>query len=58
MDLNFLLERHQRSLMLLDGAATEQERSAHRQFIRDYSVRIRMVRSELGAADAACGFPT
>ena len=58
MDLNLLLERHQRSLMLLDSAATELERSAHRQFIRDYSVRIRMVRSELGAADATCGFPT
>lgn len=58
MDLNSLLHQHQRSLMLQDSAATEQERAAHRQFIRDYAVRIRMVRTELGAADAACEFPT
>jgi len=58
MDFNSLLDQHQRSLMLHDRAATEQERAAHRQFIRDYAVRIRMVRTELGAADAACGFPT
>lgn len=58
MDLNTLLDRHQRSLMLHDSAETDQERAAHRQFIRDYAVRIRIVRTELGAADAACGFPT
>ena len=58
MDLNSLLDQHQRSLMLHDSAATEQERAAHRQFIRDYGVRIRMVRTELGAGDAVCGFPT
>lgn len=58
MDLNTLLDRHQRSLMSHDSAATDQERAAHRQFIRDYIVRIRMVRTELGAGDAVCGFPT
>ena len=58
MDLNILLDRHQRSLMLLGKAVTEQERSAHRQFVRDHSVRIRIVRNGLGAADAVPGFPT
>lgn len=58
MDPKFLFDRHQRSLLSLDSAATDQERDAHRQFIHDYAVRIRMVRTELGAADAVCGFPT
>lgn len=58
MDLISLLDQHQRSLMLHDSAATGQERAAHRQFIRDYSVRIRMVRTELAAGDAVCGFLT
>jgi hypothetical protein len=58
MDLNRLLHRHQRSLMLLDKAATDEERKAHSQFARDYAVQIRIVRNELGAADAVCGFST
>ena len=58
MDLNALLGHHQRALMLSDHAATEPERNAHRQFVRDYSVRIRMFRNEMGAADAVFGFPT
>lgn len=58
MDLNRLLHRHQRSLMLLDSAATDEERKAHSQFARDYAVRIRIVRNKLGAADAVCGFST
>ena len=58
MDLNGLLSDYQRSLMLSNDAATETERNAHRQFVRDYSVRIRMFRSEMGAADAVVGFPT
>ena len=57
MDLHSLLDQHQRSLILHDTAATEQERAAHRQFIRDYAVRIRMVGTELGG-DAVCGSPT
>ena len=58
MDLNRILHRHQLSLMRLDRAVVGEERRAHRQFARDYSVQIRMVRNELGAGDAVCGFPT
>ena len=58
MDLNSLIDQHQRSLILHDAAAIEQERAAHRQFIRDYAVRIRKVRAELVAGDAVCGLPT
>jgi len=58
VDLNRLLRRHQLSLMRLDTANSDEQRRAHTQFARDYSVQIRMVRNELGAADAICGFPT
>ena len=58
MDLNQLLDRHQRSLMRRDNAVTDEERSAHSQFVHDYAVQIRMVRNKRGAGNAACGFPT
>ena len=58
MDLNLLLHRHQLSLMLQANAANEEERRAYRQFARDYFVRIQMMRTESGAPDAVCGFPT
>lgn len=58
MDLNQLLDRHQRSLMRLDRAVTDEERRAHSQFAHDYAVQIRMVRNKRGAGDAICGFPT
>ena len=58
MDFNLLLHRHQLSLTRLERAASDKERRAHRQFARDYGVQIRMVRDELGAGDAVCGFPT
>jgi hypothetical protein len=58
MDFNRLLYRHQLSLMRLDRAVSDEERRAHTQFARDYSVQIRMVRNGLGADDAVCGFPT
>jgi hypothetical protein len=58
VDLNLLLHRHQLSLMLQEKAANEEERRAYRQFARDYFVRIQMVRTESGAPDAVCGFPT
>ena len=58
MDLNELLDRHQRSLMRLDKAVTDEERRAHSQFVHDYAVQIRMVRNEHGAANAICGFKT
>lgn len=58
MDLNQLLHRQQVSLMRADRSAGEEERRAHSQFARDYSVQIKMVRDRLGAAEAVCGFPT
>ena len=58
MDLNLLLHRHQLSLMRLDEAVSDEELRAHSQFARDYAVQIRMVRDELGAVNAVCGFPT
>lgn len=58
MDLNLLLHRHQLSLMLQERAANDEERRAYRQFARDYSVRIQMTRTESGALNAVCGFPT
>ena len=58
MDLNQLLERHQLVLMLQEKAGNAEERQAYRQFAKDYSVQIRMVRAEGGAPSAVCGFPT
>jgi len=58
VDLNQLLDRHQRSLMRLDNAVTVEERRAHREFVHDYAVQIRMVRNKRGAGNAICGFPT
>ena len=58
MDLNQLLDLHQRSLMRLDNAVTNEERRAHSQFVHDYGVQIRMVRKKRGAGNAICGFPT
>ena len=58
MDFNLLLHRHQLALMRQEMAASDEERRAYRQFARDYSVRIRMTRTEGDAPDAVCGFPT
>lgn len=58
MDLNLLLHRHQLSLMRIDRAATTDERRSHEQFARDYSERIRVVRSQLGATGELRGPPT
>jgi hypothetical protein len=58
MDLNRLLHRHQLALMLQEKAASDEQRRAYRRFARDYSVQIRITRSEGGAPDAVCGFPT
>jgi hypothetical protein len=58
MDLNLLLHRHQIALMLQEKAANEEERRAYCQFARDYSVQIQMTRTQSGAPDAVCGFPT
>ena len=58
MDLNVLLQRHQLALMLQEKAGNDEERRAYRQFARDYSVQIQMTRTESGAPNAVCGFPT
>jgi hypothetical protein len=58
MDLNQLLHRHQVVLMLQEKAADEEEQRAYRQFARDYSVQIQIMRNEAGAPNAVCGFPT
>jgi hypothetical protein len=58
MDLNLLLHRHQIALMRQEKAASVEEQRAYVQFARDYSVRIQMIRTEGGAPDAVCGFPT
>lgn len=55
MDLNHLLYRHQLSLMMVDRAATPEERRAHGQFARDYEAEIRTLRSALGAPGAFVG---
>ena len=55
MDLMRLLYINQ---PLLSQEGSEDATRAHTQFARDYSVRIRMVRNQLGAADAVCGFRT
>ena len=56
MDFNSLIDAHEHSLMLLNRAVGVEERRAHSQFARDYAVRIRMVRSELGVTDAVVSF--
>jgi hypothetical protein len=58
VDLNLLLHRHQLALMRQAKAANDEERRAYRQFARDYSVQIKMIRTESGAPNAVCGFPT
>ena len=58
MDLNTLLGRHQRALMLQEKAASPEEQRAYREFARDHFVQIQIVRARNGAPDAVCGFPT
>lgn len=58
MDLNLLLLRHQVALVRQEQAANAEQQRAYRQFARDYSVQIQITRSNNGAPDAVCGFPT
>ena len=58
MDLNFLLDRHQRSLMIADRAPTCGERRAHGQFAREYAEKIRFMRDLLGARPSLEGAVT
>lgn len=55
MDLNYLLARHQISLMRADTAASHEARYAHRQFARHYASRIRTLQDNIGAGPAPAG---
>ena len=58
MDLNSMLDRHQRSLMIADRGLTARERQAHSQFAREYAEQIRFTRSLLGARPSLPGSVT
>ncbi|WP_448664293.1 hypothetical protein ACG3SL_06350 [Sphingomonas sp. CJ20] len=49
MDLNYLLHRHQVSLMRSLAATGVEARSAHRGFVRGYAARIRAFQQDVGA---------
>lgn len=53
MDLNELLRRNQRSLLLADGVTNSEQRRAHDQFARDYALRIGSFRSEMGVPETS-----
>jgi hypothetical protein len=58
MDLNFLLHRHQLSLMLADRAPSSRERRVQGQFAREFAEQIRATRNALGAGRALPGSVT
>lgn len=49
MDLNYLLSRHQISLIRADAAKCSASRHAHRALARGYAERIRAAQALLGA---------
>lgn len=53
MDLNYLLHRHQVSLMLGDVAASREARRAHHGLAAGYAGRIRVIQQDLGATFGA-----
>jgi hypothetical protein len=58
VDLNLLLDRHQRSLMMADRALTSREKRAHGQFAWQYAEQIRFMRDLLGARPSLSGSVT
>ncbi|MEG3180734.1 hypothetical protein [Sphingomonas sp. LT1P40] len=50
MDINYLLYRHQVSLMRYDAAACVSSRRAHRDLAHGYASRIRDLQVTLGSA--------
>jgi hypothetical protein len=58
VDLNKLLERHQRSLINADRSLSPRDKSAHDQFAREYAEQIQFVRAALGASPASPGAVT
>jgi hypothetical protein len=53
MALNYLLHRHQVSLMRSEAAPTREARAAHRGLATGYAARIRELRADSGAAETA-----
>jgi hypothetical protein len=49
MDLNYLLARHQVSLMRAQDASGCEARVAHRRLAGEYAVRIEALKAQLGA---------
>ena len=52
MDLNYLLSRHQISLMRADIAGCREAAIAHRGLARGYAFEIRQLQQRLGAGSA------
>lgn len=52
MDLNYLLSRHQISLMRASAAASVEVRRAHRDFAKYYAARIDALQEAVGAGRA------
>ncbi len=52
MDLNFLLHRHQVSLMRAYSATSNEARCVHHKLAVGYAVRIAELRDEMGASSA------
>jgi hypothetical protein len=52
MDLNYLLARHQISLVRADSATSREARYAHRDFVRHYARRITELREISGGSFA------
>jgi hypothetical protein len=58
VDLNFLLDCHQRSVRMSDRTLTPRERRVHDQFAREYADQIRFTRDALGARPSLPGAVT
>jgi hypothetical protein len=58
MDLNFLLHRHQLSLMLAERAPSSRERRVQDRFAREFAEQIQTTRNALGAGRPAPGAVT
>jgi hypothetical protein len=58
MDLNFLLRRHQLSLMASARSLTSRDKRAQEKFALGYADQIRLVRAALGASPASSGAVT
>ena len=52
MDLNYLLSRHQVSLMRADAAVCSEARHSHRGLARGYAERIRELQERLGTGSS------